>query len=73
MFLDADNKNAKPYIKIKDKLLSMDVPILDVAYQEARVPSEFANAGHLNRQGATRFSKIMGKEILAQWPNIDGK
>jgi len=73
LFLDVDNKNAKPYIKIKDKLLSMGIPILDMAYQEARVASEFANAGHLNRQGATRFSKIMGKELLALWPSIDGK
>ena len=73
LFLDTDNKNAGPYIRIKDKLLSMGIPILDIAYQETKVASDFANAGHLNREGATRFSKIMGQELLALWPNIGGK
>lgn len=73
LFLDTDKKNAKPYIEIKNKMLSMGLPILNIANQEVRVASEFANSGHLNKQGATRFSKIMGEEFLTLWPIIDGR
>lgn len=73
LFLDASNRHAKPYLQIKEKLLSIEIPILNVGYQVPKIASEFANSGHLNAKGATRFSTIMGRELLILWPNINGK
>ncbi|BCG64812.1 MAG: hypothetical protein methR_P2605 [Methyloprofundus sp.] len=70
LFLDDEHKRAKQYIKIKEQLLSLGIPILNIGSQETKVPAEFANAGHLNRKGATRFSKKMSQELLQLWPNI---
>lgn len=72
-FLDYDNKKAEPYIKIKEKLSAMGVPVLDIGHQELKHVSEFANAGHLNRKGATRFSRLMGQELLVLWSDIGSK
>jgi len=73
LFLDTNNKQAIPYIRIKDKLIAMGIPVLDIGSKEKKLSSEFANAGHLNRQGATRFSKRMGQALLALWPVKGGK
>lgn len=64
LFLNPENPKSIPYIAISKKLQSMEIPILKPSQNVKFDVSEFANAGHLNKKGATRFSKMLGEWLL---------
>lgn len=70
MFLSDDKVSAKPYLRIKNKLERDKIPLLAFNVGEKKDPREFANAGHLNNSGASRYSLMLSVKLKTIWPDV---
>ncbi len=70
LFLGDDQPSAKPYLKIRKKLEEHNIPLLAFDVGKKKNPREFANAGHLNDKGASRYSLLLSTEISRIWPAV---
>lgn len=67
LFVVAESAVSAPYREILHRLNHSNVQIFNLATGYDRVPAEFANAGHLNEQGAYRYSNILAQKMRQVW------
>ncbi|MBI2798817.1 MAG: hypothetical protein HYX63_00795 [Gammaproteobacteria bacterium] len=58
---------AAPYRAVRERLVSRGVVVVEVDNARLRNPAFFANAGHLNADGAQRYSAALGARLNAAW------
>lgn len=63
LYLDAEHPAAGPYLAIRRELAQRGVPMYAMAVDHKMSPAEFVNAGHLNDDGAQRFSVALGRAL----------
>lgn len=66
-FLTPSDPLAQPFINIKHKLHNQQIHTIALDTNNLRDPNEFANAGHLNHQGAQRYTKLLSQALQAYW------
>ena len=70
LFLTDEQASAKPYLKIRKSLEAHNIPLLAFNVGKQKDPREFANAGHLNDAGASRYSLLLSTELSRIWPEM---
>lgn len=68
LYLGDDASASPPFIAILRELLRRGIPVIVLDDRVPRDPAEFVNAGHLNDQGAQRYSTLLGQALSGIWP-----
>ena len=67
LYLSAATPEGAPYRAIAAELRRRGVPQIQLDAGPPRDPAEFVNAGHLNDQGAQRYSRLLAKSLHRIW------
>lgn len=70
LFVQDESEKSKPYIALSKELTKLGIPTIELDKNGQRDPNEFANAGHLNDNGAQRFSRLLRGKLLDLWPAL---
>lgn len=63
---------AAPYRALGDTLRAQGWGPIALEAEPRRDPAEYVNPGHLNDQGAQRFSRLLGERLGAMWAGAGG-
>ena len=67
-----DEAWATPYRNIRNELTALQIPQIALESGMHRNPKEFVNAGHLNDQGAQRYTALLRAQLSHSWPQLIG-
>lgn len=70
LYLSSHEPKAAPYRDVLAELRRRHIPVIILDHQVPRDPGEFINAGHLNNQGAQRYSAMLGQALMRLWPDL---
>ncbi len=70
LYVSPGDPAAKPYLTVATELRAQGLRLIDLGAGATRHPDEFINAGHLNDQGAKRFSVLLADQLAALWPDL---